>query len=321
MISGIYENCIGTNEAESILRYWKELGYHEVKRGTLSAGQAHQLYGHDSPLLSIRLQNGDSEDHGNIRVFQWQYLKNQGLEFARPLDLGSRWFASMAKDIYQVRDAFADDQETEGGWVYSEPARDIISTGNLASNFYERFVGVREFFVLGKDSRHAFFQRYGYTRPGYGNIHPDTPLGVSEGTHSSFVTGDHHLINFYAEVLGLTLVGTKETGDKTATRQTLQMNETDGKFLLSAFLSPKTHVGLFQIYSPLYPAPDLREQSQPGSRGISLFTYRVEDINDYHARVVNSQAESVSAIISNEFGESSFGFKAPDGMYWVIVGE
>jgi uncharacterized glyoxalase superfamily protein PhnB len=320
LISGIYENCIGTTNAEPLLRYWQELGYREVGRGALSSELAAKLYGYEAGLSSVRLQNGNSHDHGNVRIMQWEKLRNEGLNYARPLDIGSRWFASMTRDVYVLRDAFAGDTVVDDHWVFSEPAQAIINTGNPPKSFYERFVGVREFFVSGKDTRQAFFQRYGYTRPGYGNIHPDSPLGVSEGTHSSFVTGDHSLIGFYSEVLGLKRLSTRETGDSPASRQTLHMTPEDGRFMLSMFVSPLMEVGMFQIYTPLYPAPDVRERSQPGSRGISLFTYRVDDLEDYHRRVLNSPATSVSEITSNEFGESSFGFYAPDGMYWVMVG-
>ena len=122
-------------------------------------------------------------------------------------------------------------------------------------------------------------------------------------------------------MLGLTPLGTKETGDSPATRQTLFMTPDDGKFMLSAFVSPKMEVGLFQVYTPLYPSPDVRDQSRPGSGGISLFTYRVDDLDEYHRRVGGSQARNVSPVVTNEFGERSFGFFAPDGFYWVLLGD
>lgn len=94
----------------------------------------------------------------------------------------------------------------------------------------------------------------------------------------------------------------------------------DGQeFYLSAFSSPKTYVGLLQIYTPLYPTSDKREYSQPGSLGLSLFTYQVEDISAAYQRVAHSNVTHVTEIVKNEFGELSFGLVAPDGMYWILI--
>ncbi len=323
VISGLFENCIGTDDREAAIRYWTELGYRVVQEGNLSAGQAGTLYAHHSALTSLRLQNGASNDHGQVRLMLWEQPRNNGLEYAKPLDVGSRWFASMVKDVYSVYDAFQDDDKAgERHWVFSEPARAIINVGNEATGLYDRFRGVREMFVIGQQTRQAFFQRYGYTRPGYGTITDESPMGVSEGTHSSMVTADHSTANFYAEVLGLIPVnpGHKSGYQKPATKTTLML-EDGQEFLLTAFQSPVTIVGLFQIYSPLYPSPDLRDQAQPGSLGLALFIYRVDNLNEYHERIKASAATAVTAIIRNEFGESSFGFVAPDGMYWNLLAQ
>lgn len=73
--------------------------------------------------------------------------------------------------------------------------------------------------------------------------------------------------------------------------------------------------------TPLYPTPDQRKFSQPGSLGLSLFTYQVEDIIDFHQRVSRSSATNVTSIVANEFGEPSFGLVAPDRFYWIIIGK
>ncbi|WP_375505760.1 hypothetical protein [uncultured Nostoc sp.] len=322
MISGIFENCVGSKDIEATLKYWAEFGYREVNRGELWAEQAGLLYGHKSDLTSIRLQNGNSADHGLVRVMWWKQPRNEGLGDTLPVVVGSRWFASLTKDIYAVADAFTDDKANGGDWIYTEPVRAIEATGNQGTGLYNRFVGVREMFVIGCETRQAFFQRYNYNRPGYGTVEPSSPLSVSEGTHSSFITSDHALASFYADFFGLIPLETngKRSGyQKPSTRQILMLCQGQ-EFYLSAFASPKTNVGLLQVYSPLYPTPDKREYSQPGSIGLSLFTYRVEDIAAFHQRVRSSTATSVTTIISNEFGELCFGLVAPDGMYWVIVG-
>jgi uncharacterized glyoxalase superfamily protein PhnB len=321
MISGIYENCVGTTDLEATLKYWQELGYREVKRREFSAEQAAELYGHASRLVSVRLQNGNSADHGNLRIFWWEQPLNEGLTKTLPMVVGSRWFAQMCKDINVIVDAFGDDKANGGDWLTTEPARAIIGTGNQGAGLYNRFVGVREMFVIGKETRQAFFQRYGYTRPGYGTIEEASPMGVSEGTHSSLITADHRHINFYTDVFGLTATHEpRRSGfQNPPTRQTLMLEEGQ-EFYLSAFQSPKMIVGLFQVYSPLYPTADKINHSRPGSLGICLFTYKVDDINAFHAKVTASNATNVSPILNNEFGEPSFSLVAPDGYHWVILG-
>ncbi len=64
---------------------------------------------------------------------------------------------------------------------------------------------------------------------------------------------------------------------------------------------------------------DLRDRSRPGSLGLSLYTYRVRDVEDFHARVAASAATGVTAVVANEFGEKSFAFTAPDGYVFAVV--
>ncbi|OUL32922.1 hypothetical protein [Nostoc sp. 106C] len=322
MISGIFENCIGSNDVETSLKYWAELGYKQVNGGQLAAAQAKLLYGYASNLTSLRLQNGNSSQHGLLRLMWWSEPRNQGLGSTLPMVVGSRWFASLTKDIYTIADAFTDDKSNGGDWIYTEPIRAIEVIGNQGKGLYNRFVGVREMFVIGSETRQAFFQRYNYNRPGYGTIDSSSLLGVSEGTHSSIVTANHSLSSFYTEVFGL--VAIEENGKQSgyqnpSTRQTLML-EDGQEFYISAFSSPKVIAGVLQVYSPLYPTPDKREFAQPGSLGLSLFTYQVEDILEVRDRILASNATSVTPIVPNEFGEPSFGLVSPDGTYWVIVG-
>ncbi|MDF5713175.1 MAG: hypothetical protein PUP93_04640 [Rhizonema sp. NSF051] len=321
MISGIFENCIGTTDAAAALKYWAELGYKPIQQGQLSAEQAELLYQHPAALTSWRLQNGDSATHGLVRVMLWSQPRNAGLGKTLPMVVGSRWFASLTQDIYTIADAFTDDKNNGGDWIYTEPIRAIEGIGNQGTGLYNRFVGVREMFVIGRETRQAFFQRYNYTRPGYGAIAPSSPLKVSEGTHSSLVSAEHELTSFYTEVFELipSKINIKRSGyQNPSTRQTLIL-EQGQEFYLSAFSSPKDIAGVLQIYTPLYSTPVQQEFSQPGSLGLSLFTYQVEDIQNFHLRVSNSSATYVTPIVANEFGELSFGLIAPDGFYWVIV--
>ncbi len=61
------------------------------------------------------------------------------------------------------------------------------------------------------------------------------------------------------------------------------------------------------------------EAAQPGSLGMSLYTYRVKGIQEYCDRIQASNIQKVTDIISNEFGEMSFSFTAPDGYFWTLL--
>jgi uncharacterized glyoxalase superfamily protein PhnB len=53
---------------------------------------------------------------------------------------------------------------------------------------------------------------------------------------------------------------------------------------------------------------------------MSLYTYRVVDIDDYHKKVMKSSATMVKNVTENEFGGPSFSFIAPNGTFWTLVG-
>ena len=52
---------------------------------------------------------------------------------------------------------------------------------------------------------------------------------------------------------------------------------------------------------------------------MSLYTYRVLGLEEYFNRIKASAAEKVTEIISNEFGEESFSFVAPDRYFWTLI--
>ena len=63
----------------------------------------------------------------------------------------------------------------------------------------------------------------------------------------------------------------------------------------------------------------LSNQSRPGALGLSLYTYRVNDLEGYRRQIVASQASHVTSIRTDEFGQSAFSFRAPDGYDWTLV--
>ncbi len=61
------------------------------------------------------------------------------------------------------------------------------------------------------------------------------------------------------------------------------------------------------------------ERSQPGCLGVCLYTYCVAELTTYSDRLKSSQAENITAIISNEFGERSLSFVTPDNYFWTLL--
>ena len=106
----------------------------------------------------------------------------------------------------------------------------------------------------------------------------------------------------------------------------LQVGE---KFFVTAFDDPRSSVTDLQaarsgrLYIVRFPEtkslPNRFEMAQPGCLGMSLYTYRVNDIAAYRERVQTSSAQAVTEIFENEFGDRSFSFTAPDGYFWTLV--
>lgn len=320
-ISGLYENCVATRDVAVALRYWREFGFRPVAEGALDAARAGRLYGYASGLRSVRLQNGDSRDHGLVRVLAWDQARDEGLGTAPPLTVGGRWFIHNTRDIWYVYDAFDDARQSGEPWVHSVPSRAVVGgTGKIGTSVLDRPFGVRELMVLGPETRQAFFQRYGYERKHYGVIPPDSPMGTSEATHSSYIVRDDSHGAFYVEALGLEVINElhESGGDKAGNADTLMM-EREQRFTIMGFRSPGHEVGLIQFYRPLWETPDLFPRSRPGSLGLSLSTFRVAGLAAYRERVVARGATEVTEIVPNEFGEATFSFVAPDRVFWTLI--
>jgi hypothetical protein len=323
VISGIYENCIATTNLDEALRYWHEFGYTPIAEGTLAAAAAATLYGHASALRSVRLQNGAVSTHGLLRLFSWEQLRDGGLGQAPPLTVGGRWFIQNCADIWLIKDTFDDLRCWGENYIVTMPARaqmKWLPGAPQRPTIANRRTSVRELMVLGEEVRQAFFQRYGYVRPGYGTINEQAPLKTSEATHSSFIVADASQGWFYVEVLGM--VNTNplhETSGRNPGNSETLMIDPEQTFSIQGYMAPGTVCGMFQFYTPHWPTPDLSARSRPGSRGLTLSTFRVDDIAEYHRRVSASAAREVTPICRNEFGEESFSFIAPDGVFWTIL--
>jgi catechol 2,3-dioxygenase-like lactoylglutathione lyase family enzyme len=182
-------------------------------------------------------------------------------------------------------------------------------------------------------ARQVFFQRFGYTMPHYGQINQNAALKTSQFTHMGLIVQDDskESLKFYEDVLGLLRVRDDvETSYESslAGRDIFDLNPGE-KFIVTAFDDPRSSVSDFmagrsgRLYIVRFPETinleSRFEAAQPGSLGMSLYTYRVQGIETYCDRIHKSSAQNVTNIVSNEFGEMSFSFFSPDGYFWTLV--
>ncbi|MDZ8050665.1 MAG: VOC family protein [Aulosira sp. ZfuVER01] len=332
-IEGIYEVCIGITEPISAIQYWEQFGYRIGETGELSADVANQLYKVNSPLRSIRLYHQNA-DHGLIRLMIWQNPTNQGLGTGSMKIKGNRWATALTADALTILNHA--EEAKAAGWDirYTNPYWEIIYNKERKSRpFIDPAVGVREMLLLQPLARQVLFQRFGYTLPHYGQINQNAAFKTSQFTHMGLIVQDDskEILKFYEDVLGLLRVRDDvETSYESslAGRDLFDLNPGE-KFIVTAFDDPRSSVSDFtaarsgRLYIVRFPdAINLEsrfEAAQPGSLGMSLYTYRVRGIETYCDRIRQSSAQNITNLVTNEFGEMSFSFIAPDGYFWTLV--
>ena len=333
-IGGVYEICIGTHDADATIAYWQQFGFHVALQGELSAKKAEALYSVPSQLVAYRLHHQDS-DHGLIRLMVWDEPINEGLGLRKMRILGNRWGAMMTDDVLAIANhaelAKASGQAIE----FLGPLWDVIyDTGETFQPFLDRPIGVREMMMIRPESRQFIFQRYNYHLPNYGKVDPNAPLRTSQFTHVGIIIQDDskEVLRFYDEVLGLMRFNDEEwvsTYEGTVTGRDIFEIGPDEEYGTINFDDPRSSKddlqkvcsGRLKVvrYPEALPVEDAREFSRPGCLGLSLYTYAVRDIDDYHRRISQSSARNVTSIEVNEFGERSFSLTAPDGYFWTLI--
>ncbi|HEY9600021.1 MAG TPA: VOC family protein [Allocoleopsis sp.] len=332
-IEGIYEVCIGVRDPIPQIQYWQQFGYCIGQIGELPAPDAQKLYGVNSSLRSIRLYHQDA-DHGLIRLMAWESPSNEGLKLASMKVKGSRWATALTADMLNVLNHA--EEAVAAGWQlrYTAPSWEIIYNKDRKSRpFVDPAVGVREMMLLQQLTRQVLFQRFGYSLPNYGKINESALFKTSQITHMGMVIQDDtkETLRFYDDILGL--LRTRDDAETTyesseAARQIFDL-QPDERFIVTTFDDPRSSKSDWQavrsgrLYVLRFPdSIQLEErfhESQPGCLGVSLYTYRVRGIEDYCDRVQASTAQNVTEIVSNEFGEPSFSFVAPDRYFWTLV--
>ena len=340
-IEGIYEVCIGVQEPISAIQYWQQFGYRIDRVGELSAAAAKQLYGVNSSLRSIRLAHQQA-DHGLIRLMVWQNPTNEGLGMGSMKVKGNRWATTLTADGLNILNHVEEAAKAGLPIKHTNSHWEIIYNKERKSRpFIDPAIGVREMLVLQPLTRQVLFQRFGYTLPNYGQINESAAFKTSQFTHMGMVIQDDskETLKFYEEVLGLLRVRDDvETSYESslAGREIFDL-EPGEKFFVTAFDDPRPAEGSASLSSKndflaarsgrLYiirfpnslPLDSQFEQAKPGCLGMCLYTYRMRRLEVYCERIKATQAQNVTELVSNEFGEQSFSFIAPDGYFWTLL--
>ncbi|MDE5105811.1 MAG: hypothetical protein O4803_11240 [Trichodesmium sp. St15_bin1_1] len=330
-IEGIYEVCIGITEPLSMIQYWQQFGYRIGQIGELTAPMANNLYGVNSNLRSIRLYHQDV-DHGLIRLMVWDKPTNEGLQMISMRVLGNRWVTSLTADVLNILN-HAEDGKLAGLPIkYTFPQWEIIYKMDKGRPFIDPAVGVREMMLLQLLTRQVLFQRFNYTIPKYGQINHTSTFKTSQFTNAGMIVQDDskETLQFYEDVLGLLRSrDNSETSYESsqAARQIFDLQPGE-KFTVTTFDDPRSSTNWEEarsgrMYIIRFPEQinlhSCFDKSQPGCLGMSLYTYRVNDIKYYFDIVNNSAATKITDIVDNEFGEKSFSFVAPDSYFWNLI--
>ena len=322
VVSGLHEFVFSAHisERERLLAFWAGLGFQPDAEGTLSAADAEALYGHGAALASIRLRHSGctAHDTGLVRLQCWEDLAGEGLGAHKPLVTGSRWMGMYTADILELRDSLTSyNRDTDDRWL-SELVSAPLANPPPQVTWDSPFVGLRETLYFDPDGRVAFIQRGGFDRPGFGSIDMSLPYKNSEGSHANVVQLSRSFdTDFYKAVFGLESAPYGEahdSGDEPPTQRALRL-EAGQLFRVERLRAPECPTGLLQVYSPYFDTDDHRALSEPGQRGLSAYSYRVQSVD----------AEALPGVTDyrageNEFGEPACTFRAPDGYSWMWVG-
>ena len=332
-ISGIYEVCIGTTDADSLIKYWQQFGYKVGETGAFSMDQALKLYNVRSKLKSIRLHHQDA-DHGLVRLFVWESPSNEGLQLSGMKIIGNRWSLTLTNNIHNLENHAEEAVEQRMPIHFVPSVRgEIYKLKQRPVPFIDTYPLVREMCLLQPLSRQIFFQRFAYDLPLFGRIDENSFFQTSQFTNVGMVIyeNDDHL-RFYDETLGLLRSHhgkpQESTYDDYLTRMIVGL-EKDESCSSTYFDDPrssttdlqKVRSGRLKIlrFPQDIKLENKLQYSNPGSLGYSLYTLRVTNINFFYDKVQRSNASNITEICSNEFGETSFSFVAPDGYFWSIL--
>ncbi|MEM9530915.1 MAG: VOC family protein [Pseudomonadota bacterium] len=333
-IKGVYEVGIGVPDLIEQIRFWSRFGYRVGSQGELSATECAALYGVESAVKSVHLLHQDA-DHGLIRLMQWDKPTNSGIGITYDLrQEGGRWTVQLTDSTLELLN-HAEDAKARGlPWNSLYPHWIQVYPMDKGEPFIDPPIGVREALIAHPLARIAPFERYNYEKPGYGTIDPHSFLKTSQFTHYGTMirADDDSILDFYEKALGLLRQkeyvmegGAAHCVKGAADIFALKENEV---YYVTDFDDPRSSLEIKQHRSGRLKFIRLKEEcdmpvvwdrQQPGSLGMSLFTYRVKSAEDFRERVIDGGASNVTDILPNEFGKLSFSFVAPEGSTWNLI--
>lgn len=324
-ISGVYEVMVGTDDASALVAYFREFGFEVRREASIPADVAEVIYGVDSDLRSIRMQNGDIDSHGLLRILEWKQPLGPGVGYAPPETVGQRMSVMRTRDIVRLHDVFLDlRNKARQPWLSTEPVfDDLYDLDEGKVSITERRVGVRENAVYGRFFNHVFFQRYGYTIPGYGTINDAAPLQTSEFTHHDFIVQGNlaEVTEHYSSVLGFRAENEPVVdGDWQPGPARVFLMRSGESHWYRGFVSPNNVCGKLKFFSARDAGLE-RDRSQHqriGELGITLHSLYTPKLEYVHELAV-AQGLQPTEIQKNEFLEDSFVFRGPDGASWQIL--
>ena len=323
-ISGVYEVVMGATNSNYTIQYFNEFGFTVIDSTQLSKAQSIALYGVASAAKIFRLQNGKIDSHGLLRIIEWEQPLGNGVGYAEPETVGQRMSVMLTSDIIRLEDIYKILRSQQLKWLPTVPIFDdpLRINKNNEISFFKRPVGVRENAVYGELFNHVFFQRYGYTIPGYGTINENAPLKTSEFTHHDFMI----LVDSMQQLMYLqTALGLKAEREPTTDGDYLKGPK--ATFLMpdgyshqyQGFVSPNNICGKLKFFMASNKnKPNASAHQRLGEPGITMHSFYTPKLLYVH-ELVTKHGLKPTGIQKNEFGEMSFLFRGPEGATWQII--
>ncbi len=323
-ISGLYEVVHAVKDARFAIKYFGEYGFRVIDSSAVSAADAQRMYGVNSGLKTYRMQNGEIDSHGLLRLWVWEKPLGEGVGYGVPETIGQRMAVMKTNDIVRLFDIYSNLRDLKQLWLPTEPIADDLFGLNKPDqiSFFKRPVLVRENAVYGEFFTHVFFQRYGYEIPGYGTINPSTPLKTSEFTHHDFIINAPSLevVSYISSALGLKSEGPPEiNGDWQKGPKKVFMMDTGYTHWYQGFVSPNNICGKLKFFIPRGQKPDRSAHQRVGELGMTLHTFHTPKLDIVYGLVKQDSRLTATAIQKNELGERCFNFRDSAGVSWQII--
>jgi hypothetical protein len=328
VVGGLFELIHGVRSLENAMSWWARFGYSVGKTATFTAEEGLALYNVRSAGSSVRLAHGDS-DHGLIRLIQWESPTGPGIGASSLRALGSRWGAMLNTNLLAIQN------QCEQGDIAGEDQHWIPSVrqdpaGVNLSPFLVDSIHVREMVLCRAETRQVLFQRFGYSNPTYGAVAESAPFPTSQVTHTGIVTaGDPEAagVFFYERALGLLKTRDSSISEYSdvASREIFQLQEGE-RYRCWDFDDPRSSSipslwrsgRLKFIHFDTEPVVDLRQDSLMGALGCTAYSWRVHGF-DLVVKSIETHRATIIGVHTNEFGERSALFLAPDGYHGIVV--